>query len=261
MATTLEKFYLDGKVAVVTGGRRKYGHAFCDGLAEAGATVVLTSRFLEKAQETAAEFRERDLDVHGYQLDLREDESIHALVDDVLSDLGAIDVLVNSARYLPSKTWETVDREELDAIFDVGIVGTMLLTRRVVNEMKEAGGGVVINIGSIYGMGGQIPGIYQDPSKSLNLDYPMQKGGMINWTRQLATTLAEYNIRANALSLGGLREPSHDEYFLEHYNERTPMGRMARADDVKGPIVFLASDASGYMTGANLVIDGGWTAW
>jgi NAD(P)-dependent dehydrogenase (short-subunit alcohol dehydrogenase family) len=261
MATTLESFSLDNKTVIVTGGTRRYGHAFCDGLAEAGATVALTSRSLQRAQETADEFRERGRDAHGYRLDLADDEQINALVDDVLDDHGAIDVLVNSARYLPSDTWDTIDREELDAVFDVGIVGTILITRRVVNEMKPAGGGVIINIGSIYGMGGQIPAIYRNPDEALTLDYPMQKGGMINWTRQLATTLADDGIRANCLSLGGLREESHDEYFITRYNERTPMSRMARADDVKGPIVFLASEASAYMTGVNVVVDGGWTAW
>ena len=95
----------------------------------------------------------------------------------------------------------------------------------------------------------------------VTLDYAASKGGVISMTREMACYLAQYNIRANCLVLGGLEEPSHDAYFLERYNKRTPLGRMATGEDVKGPIVFLASEASAYMTGANLVIDGGWAAW
>ncbi|MFO7945995.1 MAG: SDR family oxidoreductase [Armatimonadota bacterium] len=261
MSETLDTFSLDGKVIVVTGGTRRYGNAFCAGLAEAGATVILTSRALERAEQAAGTFTARGLDVHGRQLQLAEDDSIEALITGVIDEFERIDVLVNSARHLPSMSGATINREELNKVFDINIVGTALLTRQITQQMKEAGGGVIINIGSIYGMGGQDPAIYRDPEGSISLDYPLQKGGIIAWTKQLATTLAGDNIRANCLSLGGLREETHDQYFIDRYNQRTPMGRMATPDDVKGPIVFLASEASGYMTGANLVVDGGWTAW
>ncbi|MFP3902869.1 MAG: SDR family NAD(P)-dependent oxidoreductase [Armatimonadota bacterium] len=261
MGEALDMFSLDAKVVLVTGGTRRYGNAFCAGLAEAGATLILTSRALDRAERAAGKFTARGLDVHGRQLQLADDDSIETLVTSVTDEFGTIDVLVNSARHLPSMSGATINREELDRVFDINIVGTALLTRQVVEHMKEAGGGVIINIGSIYGMGGQDPAIYRDPEASISLDYPLQKGGMIAWTKQLATTLADHNIRANCLSLGGLREDTHDQYFIDRYNERTPMGRMARPDDVRGPIVFLASEASQYMTGANLVVDGGWTAW
>ena len=110
-------------------------------------------------------------------------------------------------------------------------------------------------------MAGQDVSIYKDPDPNISLDYPMQKGGIIAYTRQLAAVLAQYNIRVNCLALGGLWESTHDPYFLERYNKRVPLGRMSTGEDVKGPIIFLASDASMYMTGANLVVDGGWTAW
>ncbi|MGC9317332.1 MAG: SDR family NAD(P)-dependent oxidoreductase [Armatimonadota bacterium] len=259
--TSPEMFSLDGKVIIVTGGTRRYGSAFCDGLAEAQATVCLTSRSQERADERAEEIRQRGYEAHGYALELADDDSIEQFVQAVLHDHGRIDVLINNARALPPAAFGAITREELHASFDVNIIGAALLTRRVVEEMRAAGGGNIINIGSIYGMGGQYPTIYKDPEKSLSMDYPLQKGGVIAWTKQLATILAGDGIRANCLSLGGLREESHDDHFLEGYRLRTPMRRMARAEDVKGPIVFLASDASGYMTGANLVVDGGWTAW
>lgn len=135
------------------------------------------------------------------------------------------------------------------------------MTRLVAEEMKKAGKGNIINISSIYGMGGQDTSIYKDPEPNISLDYALQKGGIIAHTKQLAAILGQHNIRVNCLSLGGIWEATLDPYFLERYNKRVPLGRMTKGEDVKGPIIFLASDASAYMTGANIVVDGGWTAW
>ncbi len=257
-----ELFSLEDKVVVVTGGTRRYGYHFCRALGQAGATVVLTSRDQGRADEIARELTDMGLKAFGYSLQLADDSSIEAFVDAVIADHGRIDVLVNNARTVPEMSANELTREELDRVFSINLAGMILLTRRVVEEMKQAGGGNIINIGSIYGMVGQNPSIYREPQTSLSLDYPIFKGGILAYTKQLATTLAQHNIRANCLSLGGLRETApDDDYFLPRYNQRVPMGRMAIGEDVAGPIVFLASDASGYMTGTNLVVDGGWTAW
>jgi len=254
-------FSLKGKVIVVTGGTRRYGYHFCEGLAEAGGTVVLTSRDRERADKTADELRSRGLDAFGYSLELADDDSIEEFVTTVIREHKKIDVLVNNARRIPEmRAWE-INREELDKLFTINTVGTILLTRRVVEEMKKAGGGNIINISSIYGMVGQDLGIYEEPDENISWDYPVQKGGMIAYTKQLASTLARHGIRANCLTLGGLGERIPPGRFLEQYCKRTPLGRMAVGGDVKGPIVFLASDASAYMTGTNVVVDGGWTAW
>ena len=262
MTTEYRAFSLESKVIVVTGGTRKYGYYFCDALAEAGGTVVVTSRDKKRAEEAAVKFTGRGQEAFGYSYDQARDDSIEELVSAVIRDRGKIDVLVNNARRIPAMPAPEIDRQELDRLFTINCVGMILLTRRFVEEMKKAGGGNIINIGSIYGMGGQDLSIYDDPDGNMSLDYPIQKGGMIAYTKQLATCLARFNIRANCLSLGGLHETAvHDPVFLERYGKRTPLGRMAVGEDVKGPIVFLASDASRYMTGANLVVDGGWTAW
>ncbi len=254
-------FSLEGKVVVVTGGTKRYGYHFCEALAEAGGTLVLTSRDQKRADETAERLKNKGLSAFGYSLQLADDESIEEFVSAVIQDHGNIDVLVNSARTIPQTPANEINREELDKVFTINCAGLILLVRRVVEEMKKAGGGNIINIGSIYGMGGQDPSIYREPEGNISLDYPITKGGTAIYTKQLATTLAQYNIRANCLVLGGFGEPAHDSYFVERYNKRTPLGRMATGEDVKGPIVFLASEASAYMTGANLVVDGGWTAW
>ena len=262
MGGELQIFSLEGKVIVVTGGTRRYGYHFCDALVGAGGTVILTSRDKARAEETAARLGSKGGKCYGYPLEQADDDSIEELVSSVIRDYEKIDVLVNNARRIPQMPGCEIDREELDKLFTINSVGLILLTRRVVEEMRKAGGGNIINIGSIYGMGGQDLSIYSDPDRSASLDYPIQKGGMIAYTKQLATTLARYNIRANCLSLGGLRETAPDDpVFLEGYSRRTPMGRMAVAEDVRGPIIYLASDASAYMTGVNLVVDGGWTAW
>ncbi len=255
-------FSLKDKVIVVTGGTRRYGYLFCEGLAGAGGTVILTSRAKKRADETAGKIKQRGWEVSGYELDLARDDSIEEFVAAVIRDHGRIDVLVNNARTIPEQPPMEIGRDELDKSFAVNCTGTILLSRRVSEEMRKAGGGNIINIGSIYGMGGQDLGIYKDPDASFSWDYPFQKGGVIVYTKQLATVLARYNIRSNCLSLGGLWEESMDrEHFVPCYSKRTALGRMTKGEDVKGPIVFLASDASAYMTGANLVVDGGWTAW
>lgn len=257
-----ELFLLEDKVVVVTGGTRRYGYYFCQALSQAVATVVLTSRDQSRADDTAREFTDMGLQAFGYSLQLADDSSIEAFVDAVVAEHGRIDVLVNNARTISEMSANELTREELDRVFSINLTGMILLTRRIVEEMKQAGGGNIINIGSIYGIVGQNPSIYREPQTSLSLDYPIFKGGILAYTKQLATTLAQHNIRANCLSLGGLRETIPDEdYFLPRYNQRVPLGRMATGEDVAGPIVFLASDASAYMTGANLVVDGGLTAW
>jgi NAD(P)-dependent dehydrogenase (short-subunit alcohol dehydrogenase family) len=252
---------LEGKVVVVTGGTRKYGYYFCEALAEAGGTVILTSREKKRAEEKAEIFGKRGLKAFGYSLDLGHDDSINEFVTTVIKNHKKIDVLVNNARHIPQMPYYSINREELDRLFTINSVGLILLTRSVVEEMKKAGGGNIINISSIYGMVGQDLSIYKDPDQNISSDYPIQKGGIIAYTKQLATILGKYNIRVNCLTLGGLWEPTHDPYFLKQYNKRVPLGRMTTGEDVKGPIIFLASDTSAYMTGANIVVDGGWTAW
>ena len=255
-------FSLEGKVVVVTGGTRNYGYHFCEALAEAGGTVILTSRDKKRAEETARVFIKKGQKAFGYSLELAQDSSINEFVNSVIKKHNKIDVLINNARHIPRMPHYSINREELDKSFAVNCVGLILLTRRVIEEMKKADGGNIINISSIYGMVGQDLSVYKDPDANISLDYSIQKGGIITYARQLAATLGQYNIRVNCLSLGGLRETAPDDpYFLEHYNKRVPLGRMATGKDVKGPIIFLASDASAYMTGANLVLDGGWTAW
>jgi NAD(P)-dependent dehydrogenase (short-subunit alcohol dehydrogenase family) len=261
MPPSLELFSLAGKVILLTGGTRNYGRIFCRALAEAGATVAVTSRSVERAEAVAAPLREEGHQVHGLALDQASDDSLEAAVSEIMDRWGRVDVLVNSARYIPQMPSTEIDRAELLRSFDINCVGLVLITRRVAEIMREQGGGSIITIGSIYGLGAQYPFVYSEPERSMLHDYPLQKGGTIVWTKQLAAMYAKDHIRANCLTLGGLSQNAIDDHFLAQYERLCPLGRMARAEDVAGPIVFLASDASAYMTGANLIVDGGWSAW
>lgn len=255
-------FSLEGKIAVITGGTKRYGLAMAEGLAQGGAVVILSSRNKKTAEEYAKPMRQQGLKVYGAALDQADDASIDAFISDIIAEHGKIDIFVNSARHIAEGTAFEITRQELDKTFTINVTGLILIVRRVIKEMRKTGGGSIVNIGSIYGMGGQDPSIYDDPDKATVLDYSIVKGGMVAWSKQIATMFAGDNIRCNCLTLGGLKQPEMEGTgFLKEYCRRTPMGRMSDPEDVKGPIVFLASDASAYVTGANLIVDGGWTAW
>ena len=255
-------FSLERKIAVVTGGTKRYGLAMAEGLAQCRATVILSSRSKTRAEEYAEPMRQQGLKVYGAALDQADDASIDSFISDIIAEYGKIDILINSARHIAEGPAFEIPRQEFDKTFTINVTGQILIVRRVIGEMRKTGGGSIINIGSIYGMGGQDPSIYDDPDQALSLDYSIVKGGMVAWSKQIATMFAKDNIRCNCLTLGGLNQPEMEgTAFLEEYCRRTPMGRMSYPEDVKGPIVFLASDASAYVTGINLIVDGGWTAW
>lgn len=252
---------LSGQVAIVTGGAGKYGLGIVEGLAEGGALVILASRNVKNCRKKADEFKARGLDVKAAPLDLADEKSIKALVKSVLADEGKIDILVNNAvgrieeKGLDGRgIWEQSMR--------VNAVGLYVITAAVLEAMIKRRSGNIINIASMYGLVGQNPAMYPGTGMASSAygDYFFHKAGMINYTRYLATRFAEHNIRANCISPGGLLADQSQE-FLKRFNERVPLRRMAVADDIKGAVVYLASDASAYVTGHNLVVDGGWTAW
>lgn len=259
----MDMFSLKGKTALVTGGAGKYGACIAEGLAEAGAEVVIASRNIKNCEEKAKSMREKGFSAAAGELDIADEESVLKLRDRIASELGGIDILVNnavarpSAGLPPAKAWAESMR--------VNAAGLYIITSVFLEEMKKKKSGNIINISSMYGIVSQFPPMYEGTNlkPSETGDYWFHKGGMINYTRFLAGTYTPYNIRANCISPGGFhgKEGKHSEKFLRNYAERVPLGRMANEDDIKGAVVFLASDASGYVTGHNLVVDGGWTIW
>ena len=259
----IDSFRLNGRTAIVTGGAGRYGKQIVAALAEAGATVFIASRDLEKLEEVAATFRAEKLDVRAAQLDLGDAASCDRLVADIVKETGRIDVLVNNSvsRCACGGGWKK-PLEIYDASFHVNASGTFYLTAAVGEVMKKQRAGSIINIGSFMGLVGPEFANYEgtdmkgDPSPI----YFYEKGGLANFTRWAASVLGEYNVRVNAIHPGGLLEPRHPEAFVRNYSARTQLGRLAGQEDLKGIIVFLASDASGYLTGTNIPVDGGYTA-
>ena len=255
----LESFSLDGRVVIVTGGAGLYGRQMVEGLAEAGAHVFTASRNLEALEQVASGFRARGLQVDALQLDLARESSILKLRDEVMALTGRVDVLVNNAVLRPMRG--TDDPVELwEQSMKVNATGLFLITRAFGEVMAEAKWGSIINISSIQGIIGPDEWLYEEvPWDGFIPDYFFHKGGMINFTRYMAAFLGPKGVRVNTISPGGFF--SHqDQGFVWRYERRTFLGRMANDTDLKGAVVFLASDASVYVTGANLVVDGGYTA-
>ncbi|MBV9278702.1 MAG: SDR family oxidoreductase [Chloroflexi bacterium] len=260
MTNVLDLFRLDGQVAVVTGGSGNLGSALCSGLAEAGATVVVSSRHLDACVEVARRIQTQGGKSVGLRLDLADDASIEALHDAVLNRFGRVDVLVNNAvSWIPGHV-ERLPVSDWEAAMRVDATGYFHVTQVFLREMVRQASGNIISIASVLGSYAADPSLYPRGVEGFRPNYFFIKAGMINFTRFLAVTYAAQNIRANCVSPGGL-EPAVPGGRSTRWAERTPMRRLAAVSEMRGAVVFLASDASSYVTGHNLVVDGGYTAW
>lgn len=271
------QFDLSGRVALVTGGAGLLGAEFCRTLAQAGAQVVVADLDAPAAQRVADGLNppgaagRRALAVES---DVSQPESVQRMVAVTLETFGRLDILVNSAALDPkfdpqhsqggtSGAFEDYPLEAWRQALDVNLTGAFLCCQAAIAPMLAQGGGVIVNLSSIYGLAGPDQRLYQRPDRPAQFKpvyYSVTKAGILGLTRYLATYYAGKNIRVNALSPGGVFN-GHDEQFLEAYAARTVLGRMAEKDELNGALLFLVSGASAYMTGANLVVDGGWTAW
>ncbi|MDF2721081.1 MAG: short-chain dehydrogenase/reductase [Paenibacillus sp.] len=263
----MSMFRLDGKVAVVTGGSGLYGAHISEALCEAGATVLIASRNLASCEETAGKLRDSGYRADAMQLDLADESSIESFVQQAKAEYGGIDILINNS---VSRTGlndiEKTTAEGWSAAQQVNGLGLMLMSKAVVAQMRERGGGNMINISSIQGILGPHFPVYGDTGMSSGIEYTYAKWGMVGMTKWLANYYGKYNIRVNCISPGGYNPVGTTreitaETFLRNYIERTPLGRMADDSDIKGAVVYLASEASRYVTGHNLVVDGGWSNW
>ncbi len=265
-------FDLSGKNVLVAGGAGQIGFSFCEILADAGARVAIADIDTQMAQDKTARLPDMLRKRIGiYQTDVTDDQSVKTTLAQVRSDLGVLYGLVNSFHYKGNTRrldttsnffapFESYPLEAWELVHDVNLKGTFLMCREAVPYFKENSGGVIVNLSSTYGNVSPNKSIYGDSGINSPVAYASSKAAIINLTRYLATHLCEYNIRANVLSPGGVFN-NQKEDFLRNYTALTPLKRMATAGDYQGAILFLLSDASRYMTGANLVVDGGWTAW
>jgi NAD(P)-dependent dehydrogenase (short-subunit alcohol dehydrogenase family) len=262
----MKMFSLESKVIIVTGGAGLYGKPIVQALAEAGADVILASRNAAKCEEYAAELRKKNLKVEGMGLDQGDEKSINEFVDNVVKKYRHIDVLINNAVNREGvKDLDVITKEQLEKSQQINYTGLMLLTQSVLRIMVEQKGGNIINISSIQGAVGPNFRVYGDTGMSSGVTYTYEKWGMVGFTKWIANYYGKLNIRANSISPGGygpgIREAKLKQEFIDNYLRLTPLSRFAEEDDIKGPVVFLASDASAYVTGHNLLVDGGWTSW
>lgn len=271
-----DKFDLNGCVAVVTGGGGQLGTEFSRTLAEAGAAVAVVDLNAGAAQKVADALTKDGYRAKGIATDITEPDSVKAMVASVLSDFGRLDILVNSAaldpkfdpdaasRGIAPGAFEDYPLEQWNAAMNVNLTGMFLVTQACVGPMIEQGKkGTIINICSTYGLNGPDQRIYIKEGKRVAFKpvyYTVTKAGVLGFTKYLAAYYAGTEIRVNALTPGGVFN-NHEDYFVKNYSAKTILGRMARKDEMNGALLFLASDASSYMTGNNVVVDGGWTAW
>ncbi len=258
----LASFSLKGKVALLTGGAGKYGRQIVAALAEAGAETYIASRNLEALEKVAAEERARGYSVTALHLDLEDEKSISALHEELMRRCGRIDVLINNAVIRSAMNGWDYPLAEFDRSLHINASALFMITRLFAEEMKKQRNGSIINIGSMMGIVGIEMANYEGTDMHPNPSpiYFYEKGGMINFTRWAASILGPDNIRVNCVSPGGFQESTHPAQFVKNYSARTQLGRMANDTDLKGIIVFLASDASVYLTGTNIPVDGGYTA-
>ena len=258
----LEMFKLDGKVAVVSGGAGLYGFQLVSALAEAGATVYVASRNRKNNLEKLDCLIQKGYKVNVLEFDLEDEQSILNLCDTVYASEGKVDILVNNA-VLRCMNGYTDTAENFDRSMHANATGLFVISRAFGDRMAKAGSGSIINIGSYMGILGPDYNLYEGTQMNKNGalgDYFFHKGGITNYTKFLAGHYGRYGVRANCIELGGLFDGTQPELFVERYGKSTMLGRMANGTDVKGLIVYLASDASSYMTGAIIPLDGGYSA-
>ncbi|MBV9244383.1 MAG: SDR family oxidoreductase [Methylobacteriaceae bacterium] len=253
-------FRLDGRVALVSGASSPIGAAACEVLAEAGATVACAARNTKKGRAVADGILAKGGKAFALPLDLAEEESIDEAHAATVARAGPVDILVHNAISQFPGHLERYTRAQWEASMAVDATGYFQMTQACLKDMIEKGGGNIITIASILGIVSFDKRLY--PTRggldSFRPNYSFVKAGVAGFTRFIAASYADKNVRANCLSPGGVatEETLPDE---APFAARTPLGRFARPDEMKGPILFLASEASAYMTGQNLVIDGGYT--
>jgi NAD(P)-dependent dehydrogenase (short-subunit alcohol dehydrogenase family) len=250
-------FDLTGRVAIVSGGSMGLGRQMAEGLAEMGANLVLCARKKERCEAAAESLRHLGVEVLALGCDVKDKSSIDDVVEKTLARFGRIDILINNAGVSWGAPIEEMTLDQWDKVLSTNLTGTFLFCQAVARPMTAQKSGKIINIASVAGLGG-------GSAELQAIGYHASKGGVIAFTKDLACKWAQHNIQVNAIAPGWF--PTHmSEWVIEHRKEsllsKIPLGRFGSDHDLKGAAIFLASNASSYVTGHVLVVDGGQTAW
>ena len=255
---------LTGKVGIMTGGATGLGKQMASALCEMGADLVIASRREELCREAAEELAAgTGRKVIGVRCDVSRPAEVEALFGRTLEEFGKLDILVNNAGLSRKDSLlDEASLEDWEFVLGVNATGTFLCSQQAARIMKGQGAGKIVNIGSIYGVVGVNQQLYEASPGFVpgSIPYCASKGAIVQMTRDMASYLAKDGINVNCISPGGFFNDQHHE-FLKRYEYRTPLGRMGGENDLKGAIVLLCSAAGDYITGQNLLVDGGWTAW
>lgn len=255
-------FELTGKSVLIAGGAGYLGEAMCRHLVTAGARLMIADLAGERARTLATQLAQNGTTALDCSLDVVEESSIRAAVDRTVDAYGKIDVLINATFHSSGKHIDDLTAEEFDRANQVNLTGAFLLARAAAEKMPE--GGSIVMFSSMYGQVSPDPRVYRAPMQPNPIEYGVGKAGIIQMTRYLAVAWAPRKIRVNAIAPGPFPNPSvqvdHPD-FVRRLAERVPMGRIGEADEIAGAVLFLASDASSYVTGEVIGVNGGWTAW
>ncbi|HJN14524.1 MAG TPA: SDR family oxidoreductase [Armatimonadota bacterium] len=260
-ATLQDLFSLEGKVALVTGGAGHLGRPMSEALAELGARVVVASRNIDNCRAVAEALGDGHL---ALPLDISSADSIRATVAEVIEQMSRVDVLVNNAYSGPMAFLDDATEDDFAESLCNGVTSYFVAAQACWRFMREHGGGSIINIASMYGMVGSYPEAYEGTEFGSPPNYHAAKGAVIHLTRHLAVYWAKDGVRVNAISPGPFPRPDQQgelAKMVARLETKSPMARMGKPVEMKGAAALLASEAGSYITGQNVVVDGGWTAW
>ncbi len=260
-SATKNRFDLTDRVAWVVGGAGWLGQPICRGLAEHGAHVIVADTNSTAMERASAALAADGLSVETMLLDVADEQNVVSAADRMVARFGRLDVLVNLARHSPCKAMMETTAKDWEAGLRVSLTGAFVVSREAGRIMLPRRRGSIVQFSSMYGIVSPDPRIYASADCISSADYGAAKAGILLLVRHQAVSWAPYGVRVNAVVPGPFPPPGTDESFIQRLNQKVPLGRVASPDEIVGTVVFLASDAASYITGTQIVVDGGWTAW
>lgn len=254
-------FNLEGRIAFISGAAGHLGAAMAQALADAGAFVLLNGRNHDRLKDLEGRLLSRGLGARACPFDVTDGKSVDEFFHSVMTEFGRLDVLINNAYSGKAATVETAAAEDFSLTYDIGVIAAFRCVQAALPALRAAEGASVVNIASMYGLVSPDPRVYSASGMNNPPFYGAAKGALIQLTRYLACHLAKDRIRVNSLSPGAFPPDTVDPALRDRLEQKVPLARLGHPDDLRGAILFLASPASTYVTGSNLPVDGGWTAW